>query len=49
MQWLESLKKMSCLNDINKIEKTPINATFEFIRLVRIVQPYYGQIKYQSV
>lgn len=28
-----------------KVKETPIPATFEFIRLVRIVQPYYGQIK----
>lgn len=27
-----------------KVKGTPIPATLEFIRLVRIVQPYYGQI-----
>ena len=28
----------------NKVKGTPIPATLEFMRLVRIVQPYYGQI-----
>ena len=28
-----------------KVKETPIPATLEFIRLVRIVQPYYGQVK----
>lgn len=27
-----------------KWKKTPINATIEFIRLVRMIEPYYGQI-----
>ncbi|TQR06806.1 alpha/beta hydrolase [Psychrobacillus soli] len=29
----------------SKWRETPIRATFEFIRLVRIVEPYYSQIK----
>lgn len=28
-----------------KLKNTPLRATFEFLRIVKAVQPYYGQIK----
>ena len=28
-----------------KLTHTPLRATFEFLRIVKMVEPYYGQIK----